>query len=57
VAHGRVASRRLTGRGIQGLFVTIVRCRALLTPGSYLTISHIGAEFFPDEAAMVSPKW
>ncbi len=30
--------------------------RDAVAPGSYLAISHIGAEFFPDKAAMAAAK-
>jgi hypothetical protein len=30
--------------------------RDAVTPGSYLTISHIGTEFFPDKVAMAQAK-
>ena len=30
--------------------------RDAVAPGSYLAISHIGTEFFPDEAAMAQAK-
>ena len=36
--------------------VQIAGVPAAVAPGSYLTISHIGAEFFPDKAAMAQAR-